>query len=114
MSTQARMQEKFRNRKSQSGFTLVEIILVMVIMGIIVTMASNPGLLRQKDSVTTQKITSLLVSFMDQRKLDMFLGKKLGNMYVENVLMSLDATNPNNLVTLEYTLKSTQSQEKFE
>lgn len=67
------MQTQLSHKKSSSGFTLVEIILVIVIMGIVITMVSNPGILRQRDSVTAQKASSLLSSFLDQRKLDKFL-----------------------------------------
>lgn len=114
MSTPCDMQTVLSSRKKQSGFTLVEVILVLVIMGIIVTMVSNPGLLRQKDSVTTQKITSLLVSFIDQRKLDMFLGKNLGKMYVDSLSMEIDTQDTENLLILDYTLRESQLQDKFE
>jgi len=87
---------------------------VLVIIGIVVSMASNPGLLKQKDSVTTQKITSLLVSFVDQRKLDMFLGKKLGDMYVDSLAIQVDTQNPEQLLVLDYQLKASRTQDKFD
>ena len=93
---------------------MVEIVFVLVIIGIIATMVTNPGLLRQKDSVTSQKNSNLLSSFIDQRKLDMFLGKKLGDMYVETLEIRIQPDLAQELLLLTYTLAPSRSSDSFD
>ena len=93
---------------------MVEIVFVLVIIGIIATLVTNPGLLRQKDSVTSQKNSNLLSSFIDQRKLDMFLGKKLGDMYVETLEIRIQPDLAQELLLLTYTLAPSRSSDSFD
>lgn len=108
------MQTKFQDPKKRNGFTLVEIILVIVIIGIVITMVSNPSLLKQNETATVQHITSNLLGFMDQRKLDSFLGKKIGDMHIQKTRLILDPENTNAILTIEYSLLASRTQETFE
>ncbi len=61
-----------RNRKKQKGFTLLEIMVVIVILGVLATMVA-PNVLGNKDKADKQKAVSDIVALenaLDMYKLD--------------------------------------------
>lgn len=63
----------------KSGFTLVEIIIVIVIIGILVSLGNYTGILSFRERARVEEVTVELLGLIDEAKTDALLGKTDGS-----------------------------------